>query len=232
MLDNVTRNVEGDFTVEAVSWPAQYGPVGEASLDGMSYEAAVDKGVAMTLDRITDGPVVLLGYSGGATVAGEAARQVADGMHPDLEVTGVGLLADPLQPRSVGGRDPDGREAWGVAGDREIGGAVLSSWAWVDVDPICCTEDRSPLRTIADQSAAMSLGDPNAWVQDLVDRLLTGRWHPSAIDWRHPVETFRRYGRAADAARRYMDGEHYEPYVPDDTRELAAVVSEWIADES
>ena len=66
------------------------------------------------------------------------------------------------------------------------------------------TPEGSPLRGLADKSWAMSLADPAAWGEDLIDRLRTNRWQPSNIDWRRPFAAFRQYGEAIDAAGRYF----------------------------
>lgn len=219
-----------EHRVIPVPWDATYGPVG-GNPQGKSYERAVTEGAALTLGMIDADPypVVLLGYSGGAAVAGEAARQIADGQHPGLDVRAVGLVADPQMPRSIGAREPGGALAFGVAGSRDIGDAVSPRWAWAPPDPICCTPELSPLRTIADQSAALSLADPVAWGRDLVDRLLRGRWQPSAWDWRDVLGSIRRYGEAADAARRYLTGEHWRHYPGMRLESLAREIDDAVA---
>lgn len=224
MCDLVTARLDFDHLVVEVPWEATYGPVGPGA--GASYNDAVQRGVDLTLTMIGEdpNPVVLLGYSGGATVAGEVARQIGAGQHPRLEVTATGLVADPQMPSGVQGRTPNGQPAWGVAGQRPVPGASVH-WAWAPQDPICCTPALSPLRTLADQSAAMSLVDPGAWGWDLVDRLLRGRWQPSAWNWFDVIGSIRRYGEAADAARRYLTGEHYTPYVGERVESLAADIT-------
>lgn len=205
----------GDVEIIDVPWDATYGPVGGAP-DGGAYADTVEAGVLLTRHMIEAAarPVVLLGFSAGATVAGHLAQRVHTGEHGRGNLTAVGLIADPHQPRRVGGIDAHGDPAFGVAGERDPGDTVPVRWAWSAGDPIPCTPELSPLRTIADQSAAMSLADPRAWTADLVDRLLRARWQPSAIDWRDPIGTVRRYTRAAQAAGRYLTGDHVRPYVP------------------
>lgn len=198
MLDHVTQHFPDDWQVIKVPWEAQYGPVGTAGPGGSSFDRSLTLGQHLLREMITDAgpdPIVLLGYSGGAALAGHVAAE----LEPDLaeKVAAVGLMADPFQPRGVS------EHGFGIAGSRNPfhPGTV---WSWSDADPICVTPELSPLRTIADQTAAMALGDPAAWGQDLVDRLRRGRWQPSAIDWRDPLGTLRRYGDAIDAARRYL----------------------------
>lgn len=209
------RHHRVDVEIIDVPWEATYGPVGGAP-DGGAYVDTVDAGVLLAHHMInaTDNPVVLIGFSAGATVAGNLARRITDGELDRGNLEAVGLIADPHQPRRVGGIDAHGDPAFGVAGERDPGAAVPVRWAWSAADPIPCTPELSPLRTIADQSAAMSLADPAAWTRDLVDRLRRARWQPSAIDWRDPLGTIRRYTRAAGAAGRYLTGDHVVPYAP------------------
>ena len=199
--------------VDDVPWAATYGPFGGPQ-DSPSFQVAVDEAIRMVDECVADadGPVVVIGFSGGATVAGHYVRRVHDGRLDRRGLVAAGLIADPHMPKYVQGRDPHGDPAWGVAGSRDTGDTVPVRWAWSAGDPIPCTPRLDPLRTIADQTAAMALGDPSAWTNDLLDRLRRGRWQPSAIDWRDPLGTLRRYKRAIEAAARYLGGDHVVPY--------------------
>lgn len=183
------------------------GPVGVNP--GPSLEAAVarvERSVVATIDA-TPNPAVLVGYSGGALVAGNVADQIGLGLHPRLDVRAVVLIADPAMPAGIS------QAGHGVYASREVA-AAPTTWACNPRDPICCAENPSPLRTVADQVAALSLGAPDVWAEDLRGRLLSGRWQPSAIDWRHPLATFQRYGRAADQLAFYLSGGHFTAYRP------------------
>ncbi|MGW0043362.1 alpha/beta fold hydrolase [Rhodococcus sp. NPDC003348] len=204
MLTNTTTLLDPTrFTTREVPWEASYGPYPEPG--GSSFDKALADGRALLLDMIADdpNPVVLLGYSGGAALAGNVAAEIARGLHPDLVVRGVGLIADPLRPESAG------LPGWGIAGRRSIGGAMP---VWQIADPrdvICCCPANSPLRTLADQSAAFSLADPRAWVVDLLDRLRTRRWQAVLIEWWHPWTVWRQYSNAIDDVEGYLyRGDH------------------------
>lgn len=214
MLDHVTQHFPDDWQVIKVPWEAQYGPVGQAGVVGASFDRSLSLGQHFLREMITDAgpdPIALLGYSGGAALAGHVTAELDSALAE--KVAAVGLMADPFQPRGISER------GFGMAGHRPIDhpGAM---WSYSDADPICVTPELSPLRTIADQTAAMALGDPAAWGTDLINRLRRGRWQPSAIDWRDPLGTLRRYGEAIDAARRYLIN-HTADYPGPRTQELA-----------
>lgn len=221
MCQNVIGHLDpGRFRAVEVPWPATYGPVGE-NLRGAGYTDALAKGYELVYDAIstTPGPVVLLGYSGGASLMGDVASFIGrEGVADFLQVVGVALIADPHQPRGIS------VHGHGVAGPRPIDG-VPAWWAYSDRDPICVTPELSPLRTLADQSAAMSLADPAAWGRDLANRMMRSRFQPSAIDWRDPIGSSRRYYEAAGAVLRYLTN-HYSDYRGDLTEQLARQITE------
>lgn len=217
LLDEVTQHLP--FEVIDVPLSVNYGPVGVQGPFGASFDKSLSLSVSLILNAIREAtdPVILLGYSGGAAAVGHAASELSQ--HPELEVAAVGLVADPFMPKGV---SPG---AYGVAGAREVAFDGPTLWAFDERDPICCTPPLSPLRTIADQSAAMSLGDPAAWGYDLVDRLLKARWQPSAWDGLLDlVGTFRRYQKAADQARFYLEGGHVQAYKGYKSMKLAAAI--------
>lgn len=198
MLDHVTRYFPDDWQVIKVPWEAQYGPVGQAGVVGSSFDRSLTLGQHLLVEMIDDAgpdPIVLLGYSGGAALAGHVAAEL--GRDLSEKVAAVGLLSDPFQPRGVS------EHGFGIAGHRPLDHPGIV-WSYSDADPICVTPELSPLRTIADQTAAMALGDPAAWGTDLIDRLKRGRWQPSAWQWDDVLGSIRRYGEAIDAAGRYL----------------------------
>lgn len=206
MLDLVTAQFpQGDMEIIDAPWSGSYGPVGG---DGSSYAASLaeDAHLVRSLIRETPNLVVLLGYSGGAGLMGHVAASLPD--HPELQVSAVGLVADPFQPRGL-----DARGLYGVAGSRPIDvEGVYVRWAFHPLDPIPCTAELSPLRTFADQSLAFSLTDLDTWAKDMVNRLMTGRWQASAIDWRDPVGTANRYAEALRAVAQY-NARHVQAYI-------------------
>ncbi|MCQ4119863.1 hypothetical protein [Rhodococcus tibetensis] len=114
----------------------------------------------------------------------------------------------------------------GIAG--WVGG--LPVWHMSDpADVITNCPANSPLRTIADQSAAFALGDLSAWGWDLIDRLRQNRWQATITDWRNTREVWRTYAQAIDSARGYLTGDHTSY----DTRRYPAsarTYCEWLAD--
>ncbi|HEY9315777.1 hypothetical protein [Williamsia sp.] len=184
LLSHVTRLLSGVPVVE-LPWSATYGPV--PHLLGTSFSASTGAGQSMLLRELDNGPAVVLGFSGGAAVAGN----VAVIGHENLR--GTVLLADPLQPDF-------GSSMFGIAGQRE---APNTRWFYRLDDPIPMCPRDSPLRTFSDQSAAFALGDPIAWGADLVDRLNRRRWQQVAIRWWEPTKVWQQYSRAVVDLRNY-----------------------------
>lgn len=224
LLHDATDQLHPDeFRPIELPWAATYGPV--PGLHGASFDSALADGREMLLDTIRAAPgnVALAGYSGGAMLAGNVAAEIGRGDHGEnmrRKVTAVALVADPAQPR---GQAANG--SFGVTGSRDIYGVPVR-WTWDERDPIPCTPDLSPLRTIADQTAAMSLVDPAAWSLDLLDRLRRGRWQPSAWHWWDIIGSIRRYAHAAEQAAYYLDGGHVRAYIGEQLDATAA----WIAE--
>lgn len=210
-LHDVTDQLHpAEFRAVELPWAATYGPI--PGLHGPSFDESLAEGRALLLAAITEAPgkVALIGYSGGAMLAGDTAAEIGRGDHgPTIQnkVTAVALVADPAQPR---GQAANG--SFGVTGSRDIHG-VPARWTWDERDPIPCTPELSPLRTIADQTAAMSLVDPAAWTVDLLDRLRRGRWQPSAWNWWDIAGSIRRYSEAAAQASYYLTGGHVAAYI-------------------
>ncbi|MFE5699952.1 hypothetical protein [Rhodococcus koreensis] len=229
MLANVTKHLDDKrFRVVEVPWAASYGPV--PAPFGTSFDSSLSTGRTMLLDYIRrdPNPVVLLGYSGGAALAGDVAAEIGAWKHPDLDVRAAGLISDPLRPYSWGA-NVTGLPGRGIAGSRPISGAAR---VWHMADPAdvitCCPLD-SPLRTLADQSAALSLADPRSWGWDLITRLRQGRWQATIRDWRNVPEVWRAYGAAIAGARGYLGADHTSYHLrryPGSTR----TYTEWLAD--
>ncbi|WP_182349509.1 alpha/beta fold hydrolase [Tomitella gaofuii] len=216
MAEHVMRHLPEDRFVEVpVTDYVSVGPVGVNP--GPALDAAVSRVEASTVRTVdeTPNPAVLVGYSGGALVAGNVARDIHTGRYPHLDVRGVVLIADPAMPRGV---SPDG---YGVYADRLPG--LPTRWLWDSRDPICCAGDPSPLHTLSDQLAALSFGAPDVWAQDLIDRLRTGRWQPTAWNWLDLAGTFKRYSRAIDQMGFYLAGGHFEAY-----RDRGREAADWL----
>ncbi|QYB01455.1 hypothetical protein I1A62_29935 [Rhodococcus sp. USK10] len=205
MLANVTKHLDTTrFRAREVPWEATYGPVG-GGIGGSSFGRALAGGRKLLIDTIRADPypVILLGYSGGAALAGNIANEIGLGNWKELDVRGVGLISDPLRLPAV-----SGSPVWGIAGGRRIQ-SEFPVWQLADpADVITCCPADSPLRTIADQSAAFALGDLRSWGWDIVKRLQTGRWQSTIRDWRNGPAVWNAYSHAIVGARGYLTGDH------------------------
>lgn len=149
MLSQVVRHFPNTEHLE-LPWSAVYGPVG-GDLAGQSFARATEQGEELLVRELDKGPALVVGYSGGAEVAGNVA---AVG-HPNLVATG--LVADPSAPYSRSMKS-------GIRGPR-FRALFPQPVKWVsnERDVICSCPEDSPLRIIAELSEAFSLGDPAAW---------------------------------------------------------------------
>jgi pimeloyl-ACP methyl ester carboxylesterase len=211
------------FRVREVHWSATYGPVGGGA-GSPALDVAVAAGERALLDAIRHDPypVVVLGYSGGALVAGNVAARLKAGEFGDLDVRCVCLVADPARPAlpsSWSGSGP----GTGIAGARPWfpfteGPRVV--WVSNPGDVICCCPTDSPLRRIADLSSSWSLIDPLTWFFDLANRVSTNRWQDLRANPLAAWSILARYRQARlDAEGYLLRGEHTRAY---DTRPAGA----------
>lgn len=230
MLSNVTKLLDPKrFVVKELPYSVSYGPV-PAPL-GSSFDTSLREGRTLLLDMIRQdpNPVVLLGFSGGAALAGNVAAEIGRGEHPDLVVRGVGLISDPM--RWPGNSEqPDLAPGWGIAGKRWIHKWNFPVWQLSDpADVITCCPANSPLRSIADQSSAFSLVDPKAWGWDLIQRLRQQRWQATIRDWRNVREVWAAYSAAIDGAQGYLFARDHISYASRIYRD-GKTYTQWLAD--
>lgn len=214
MLGEVTRHLDPyKFVPQWHPWQAEYGPV--PRLGGASYDESIRRGIDSLVRAIRACPndVLGLGYSAGATLWGRLLEEFEDGKHPDIvaKVKGVAFVAHPERRRGDSvGRIGDG---FGVGGEW-FGGPdhIPTLEVAAPEDVICCCPEDSPLRTLADQTSALSFLDIDGWARDLYDRLLTNRWQAVRMNWLHPVGTWRQYRRALDDAAGYLTRRDHVEY--------------------
>ena len=208
----VGRLPAGKFPVHDLPWAANYGPVGGV-VNAQSYGRNVEQGMDLIAAKLAELPegdkAILLGFSAGATLAGNYAAYARGDVHHRGKIAGVGLIADPMMPRGVCDVDP---ESFGVGGERRIPEHDFPvQWIYNPRDMICCCPTDSPLRTIADQTFALSFapGAAPLWIADLVDRVKTRRWQAVKVEWWHPLRVIAQYRRALEDAHGYLfAGEH------------------------
>lgn len=210
----VSRTPSQILTFTDVEWNATYGPAGGDSIFGTDYDTNLRMGMLLLDDHVRHAwesglPVVLAGYSAGATLVGDYAAAIAKSEDPmpwHEAVVAVGLVADPMRPYG-GGTSEFVAPGWGIGGGRDIPAHRFGVyWVADPLDPITCLPGNSPLRTIADQTYAMSFapGEFPGWIGDLVDRLRRRRWQPVEVPWWNPLAVFEQYRAAADALNRYL----------------------------
>ncbi|OZF05225.1 hypothetical protein CH302_00965 [Rhodococcus sp. 15-2388-1-1a] len=193
------------FRVVNVRHRSEYGPV--PVINGQAYNRTRAEAIRLALIAIEQapGPVVLVGYSGGADAMGDLAAQIGRGVHGNLARTkliAVVLIADPKNPRILFAPQ------WGIAGSRLIHTAAQ---VWRandpnDVIPLC--DANSPLRTVADQTDAMSLVDLAGWGISYLAKLRARQLQAVVINWRDPASVRYLYDRAIEQFNGYRNGEH------------------------
>lgn len=144
MLAGVSR-LMGGYPVVDLPWPAQYGaPI------------PFDQGVRDWIPRLHDEirrheRSIILGYSGGAQLAGDAIAQLPPALYG--RVLGVGLVSDPSTP--TGQNFPN---LGGIKNRRPIDG-VPAVWKSDRADMMCATNNPL-LRFVAKLSGPIGLGAP------------------------------------------------------------------------
>ena len=201
MLSFVARDLDPTrFISRWVGYPAQY-----AAPD--SFRASVAIGVSNLARLIHDdpNPVVLLGYSQGATVVRTMLDLYAKGVYSGLDIRAAGLISDPEQPPGVA-MHRGTQQGYGILGN---GGytSVPTWWIGNDRDPICNAAPDSLLRDLADLTTFFSFTDPVKWGADVRDRVLANTWQnthsnpPPVWDMRR---SSRRFERALREALAYL----------------------------
>ncbi|WP_280452267.1 hypothetical protein [Nocardia cyriacigeorgica] len=195
------------FAPRIVPYPAEYG-------NPRPYAESRRLGRRALLDAI---PVrrsfVLAGYSQGAGIAGDLARDIVEHMPGALadHLVGCALISDPLRPAGAGMPHRPPAPGYGIAGTRDVP-AVPTWWAAAEGDPITALPAGNPLRSVADVSEWWSLAGPaevTRWGADLVEKCRAGtyqRWW-SLANWRS-------WAGAMAFARGYLwDGRHTTDYL-------------------
>lgn len=187
ILSYVTRKLDPEkFRVFELDWTAGYGPVPE--IMGKSFEDNLKLGIHdlnLMLMGI-DGPVVLLGYSGGAQLMGDWTNQAT--VVQLSKIIGVCLIADPSMPNL--GHNPAQR--YGIRGERKLPGHLNKQWYAHRLDAIPLSfpdypNVANPLRKLAKASANFSLGDRTSWMSAVLDLRGPSIWdrirRPADLEW-------------------------------------------------
>lgn len=197
LIDGLDRAL---FEVVTPSYPASYGAPVSFAESNMIGRAAVLK-----ILRSTTGSVVLSGYSAGAYIMGDLARDIAlsrvEGVLPS-RIVGVVLLADPKRPEGAGVQGVVTPRGYGIAGQRSIPDLPVFSAA-APHDPIAALAADSPLRSVADLTAAFTASPAgwDEWARDMYDRLVVRR--DLQLWWRFGFRP-QRWGQAAEALAGYL----------------------------
>lgn len=173
-----------------------------------SYELAREEVVHHI--HAAPGRVVLSGYSGGAFVVGDLARDIAanivDGIPPE-KVAAVALLADPMRPEGAGAPGIPTPGGYGIAGQRWVRNLPVF-WGTASNDPIASLDADNPLRTVADLSTLWSVDPLKAgpWAQDVIHKLIYRQMQPW---WMHPFRPAEQWGGAIAALNGYLWQGHH-----------------------
>lgn len=205
-LDSLDRD---RFQITTPAYPADYGT-------RVSFLESNRAGRVAVIDRIraVDGPVLLSGYSAGAMIAGDLARDVNEGRVPGVlssRISAVALLADPLRPEGAGIPDLPVPPGYGIAGQRVIPDIPVY-WATASRDPISALGADNPLRSAADLTAAFTLSPLgwDEWAADMLAKLAHRQLQPWWMFWLRPG----RWGAAIDALNGYLfQGRHTDDYL-------------------
>ncbi|AOE44551.1 lysin B [Gordonia phage Jumbo] len=210
MLWNVKKFLPEDvFDIIELKWHAEYGPV--PGIIGDPFEKNLEDGVSLLLDLCTsvyrNRRIVVLGYSGGAQLAGDALAILA--RRPgDHNVVGGVLVSDPSQPKG----QPGAGRKYGIRGSRPVPSGIPVIWFFDTKDVICCCtpEPDSLMRLIADGSGELSLGGPRAWSGSLA-RLRLKKFQKHIIPWRMPDKILQQFNTARWEIEGYLfRGDHTE----------------------
>lgn len=184
LLTYTVRNLDPElFMIVELVWSAEFGPV--PRWNGNSFGVNVARAQAALAELIALYPgAIVLGYSGGAQVAGNVAALIGDGRLA-LWIRAVGLISDPSRHTSqIIGVNRGGE---GILGGRYIPPGKFHVWqlsAWGD--PISELPDIAKgLALLARGIEFFSLVDPRRWMDDLRRKALAGRlkfWDRS-INW-------------------------------------------------
>jgi PE-PPE domain len=149
-----------DYRIEIIDYPGVLWPLG-----GMSYDRSVELGVENLENAVTayhescpDQPVVIVGYSQGARIAGDVLSEIGRRESPvsiaPTQVTGE-LYSDPRRTGDAEGRGvelilPGVIPGITMNGARDGFGATKVTQFCVEGDPICDLQDplRYPLRAV------------------------------------------------------------------------------------
>jgi hypothetical protein len=173
------------------------------------------------------GRVVLSGYSGGAFVIGDLARDIAFGIVEGIEpekVAAVALLADPMRPEGAGAPGIPTPGGYGIAGQRNIRDLPVF-WGTASRDAIGAMSGDNPLRTVADLSKKFTVNplEWDRWVDDMFTKVTKWQVQPWWMFWNRPG----RWMAAIEALNGYRTTAHTADYLTEGVCvKLAAAVNE------
>lgn len=219
--DFLSRLDRDRFTPIIVGYPATFGGLDEPYASSkVSGRMALIEAIRASFNK-----VIIGGYSQGAVIAGDLAREIADGLHPELEVVGCALIADGARPRGGGVPQWPATEGYGIVGERGVWTDVFPTY-WVAAvgDPITALPAGNPLRSVADLVEWFSLRSPGDTLKWATEMLVTAS-NGKAQAWWQP-QHWRSWNSAIAYARGYLfDGRHTTAYITEGhTQALADAV--------